>query len=402
MKKFIIIGGNFQNTGAQAMTFVTVDALKKKYPDCDVIMFTSLRDIKKDNSNYTFRVVHIGSSAYDQANSSKKFLKIFFTGVAKILLKKGNHFKEYKILNQSLKNCDGVFDISGYALTSQFSNQYTLGRLSRIDLFDKHSIPFYFMPQSFGPFDYKENKDYMLSKLKETLPKASKIFVREKEGYQMLKELIGENNIVESYDMVLQSGDINKSNIYKKAPSVKEIDVSTKNNVAIIPNMRNFDHGNKEAILSLYEVAIKRLICMKKNIYLISHSAEDIEMCKLIKDKFQKDDNVKVITEKIDSWNFDSLIRQFDFAIASRFHSIVHSYRAEVPCIALGWATKYKELLETLDQERYLFDVRNLNDREHFISAIMKMNDQYEEEKKIIKKRLAEIQKSNCFNQLDF
>lgn len=403
MKSFIIVGGNFQNTGAASMTLITVDALRKKYPDCRIVMFATSKDLKMNIENYSFEIVHMSERAliHAQENSIIDF-KYLAEGIVRIILNKGNLFKEYSLLKDLLSSCSGVFDINGYAISSQFRNQRTISILDSLVLFSKYEIPYYFLPQSFGPFDFKENKMYMIKRLKEDLPKAHTIFTREHEGHEMLTDMIGGMNIVESYDMVLQSSELNVTNIYKRAPSIKNIAVSTKENIAIIPNMRNFDHGNKDGIVSLYKRAIEYLCQSGKNVYLISHSAEDMEVCKLIKEQLSTFDNVKIVNEKIDSFNFALLIRQFDFAIASRFHSIVHSYKAGIPCIALGWATKYKELLNTMGQNEYLFDVRKLEQEDAFLDAIKDMIQNYKVAKEVIQERLKKIQATNCFDYLDF
>lgn len=401
MRKFLILGGNFVNTGAEAMTFVTVNALRKRYPDCKIVMFSNL-DAGKDNTNYLFDVVHMSGSALKRLSTQKAGIKYYIEGVARIILSKGNQFYEYKKLKELVSNCDGVFDISGFTISSQFRNQNTLGKLANVDLFTSYGIPFYFMPQSFGPFEYQENREHMLKRLCETLPKATKIFVRENEGYEMLKNLIGEDNIIRSYDMVLQSSGIDKTRIFKSIPQTHEIPVHTEHNVAIVPNMRNFDHGNKEEIIGVYKDIINHLLANGKTVYLISHSAEDIEACKLIKDCFADNDYVRLVTDKIDSWNYGELIQNFEFAIASRFHSIVHAYRAGTPCIALGWATKYHELLESVGQHDYIFDVRSLENTDKILHAISRMSDSNEQERIVIRNRLTEIQKTNCFDMIDF
>lgn len=402
MRSYIILGGNFQNTGAGSMTLIMADEIRKRFPDAEITVFAPMKDAVESRGKYTFEVAHMSGSTLKRASAGSAGPRYYAEGLARLVLGKGNQFKEYRRLKELLARCSGVFDISGYAISSQFRNQNTLGKLANVDLFTKHGIPFYFMPQSFGPFDYRENREYMLSRLRETLPKAAKIFARESEGYEMLKELIGEGNIVRSYDMVLQSRGIEKKNIYKTEPPVHEIPVETGNNAALIPNMRNFDHGNREEILALYDDVVRLLLELGKNVYLISHSAEDSEACGLIRERFAGDDRVILVGDKIDSWNYDALIRKFDFAIASRFHSIVHAYRAGTPCIALGWATKYRELLEAMEQREYIFDVRDLRDKEKLLAAVRHMNENYEKEKEIIKKRLLAIRETNCFDMIDF
>lgn len=401
-KVFVILGGNFVNVGAEAMTFVTVDALKRKYPDCIVVMISPL-DAHKDNSAFSFEVVGFSESVIHHATTKGFDIRYYAAAFAKLLLRRGNSFKETADLTALLNECDAVFDISGYALSSQWSNEVNYAKLRYVNMFCDHGIPFYFMPQSFGPFDYKKDCEKVLAQLKEALVKSSMIFAREKEGYEHLSQLIGSKNVMSSCDMVLQSKGVNPENVYRIVPAMEPIKISThKDNIAVIPNMRNFDHGNKDSIVNLYHSIIDRLIENGKNVYLISHSKEDMEACKLIKAQFSDEKKVSVLEERINSWNFEGLISQFDFAIASRFHSIVHSYKAGVPCIALGWATKYRELLESVGQKRFTFDVRHDIDGEEVLSAIDHMIASSSSEKQTIMKHVQNIQKLNCFDLIDF
>lgn len=403
IKRFLIVGGGFRNNGAASMTMITVDSLRIRYPDCDIIMLANIRDVQNEgNDNYRFHVVHLGWNACLHARKKHLDLRYYIVALVR-LFKKENHFKEFRQLKAILNECDGVFDISGYAISSQFRNNSTLFRLDLLDMFADYGIPYFFMPQSFGPFEYQKNKKYVMRRLRESLPKATMIFAREEEGARLLTDFVDDQYVRKSYDMVLQSRGIDKTNIFFNVPSVRSIEIKTAdNNTAIIPNMRNFDHGNMEDILDCYLEAIDCLIQLGKNVYLISHSGEDIKACSIIKEKSEHSNEIVLIEEKIDNWNFEQLICQYDFTIASRYHSIVHSFRAGTPCIAFGWATKYAELLKTFGQEKYLFDVRSINYKNEFVKAIKEMNDRHMKEKHLIQEKLAEIQKTNCFEQLDF
>ena len=60
---------------------------------------------------------------------------------------------------------------------------------------------------------------------------------------------------------------------------------------------------------------------------------------------------------EFESGEYSLMVRQFDFIIASRFHSIVHAYKEGVPAIIFGWATKYQELAGHFDQSKFVFDI---------------------------------------------
>jgi colanic acid/amylovoran biosynthesis protein len=136
-----------------------------------------------------------------------------------------------------------------------------------------------------------------------------------------------------------------------------------------------------------------------KTVYLIRHSYEDIQACKMIKERFKNNDKVSLVVDDMNCIQFDRLVKNFDFIIASRFHSIVHAYKNNVPCIAIGWATKYHELLQTFKQEKYIFDVRHNIDITGIKKSLNTMLERYQKESETIKFLLKEIQSdSNIFD----
>lgn len=396
-KTFIIYGGNFQNTGAEAMTYVTVCELRKKYPDCDIYMVSNSDEY---NDNLTFNIIGIGHRV-ENALMKGPTVKFYAAGALKILLQKGNEFKQYRQWRRLIDSCDGFFDISGYAISSQWPDASTEQRLRWVDYLSAKNIPVYFLPQSFGPFDYK-NRDEMCGWIKSSMPKAHTIFAREKEGFRLLSELIGNDNLELSSDMVLQTQTVKNDAIFKTAADIEDYALSTEGNVAIIPNLRILEHGNREDILSFYRLVISFLVSKGRTVYLISHSSEDMEVCEMIKREYGTEDRVIVFENEVDCIGFDSLIKNFDFAVASRYHSIVHAYKAGVPCIALGWATKYRELLDSVDQSDFIFDVRNARSEEDVLNVVEHMCNTYQTESETIKRLVGEIQKNNCFDLIDF
>ena len=61
MKRNILItGGELFNKGAQSMTFITVNELKKRFPNHEILLSSS-RDFKRDyeeKQQYNFKICH--------------------------------------------------------------------------------------------------------------------------------------------------------------------------------------------------------------------------------------------------------------------------------------------------------------------------------------------------------
>ncbi|MFB4163892.1 polysaccharide pyruvyl transferase family protein [Alteribacillus sp. JSM 102045] len=401
MSKYILItGGELFNKGAQSMTFVAVDEIKKRFPDSKIILLSSADYRRKvsEKKQYNFEILPFDSSIIFQ----------LVGGIYKVIwnLKTNKNSRtkyEYllPVFKNILVNTAAIIDISGYALSSQFGSKRSLAYLAKIMLAKKYNINMYMMPQSYGPFSYGDlekivNRYY----IKRYMQYPELIFAREEEGYKLLKNDYGLTNVKKSNDLVLMNKSINLLNVYKKVPEGNTFFDNIKG-VAIVPNMKNFKHGNIDQIMSLYDSIIKLLLKENKTVYLIRHSFEDIQACKMIKERYIDNNNVILISDDMSCLVFDELVQRFDFIIGSRFHSIVHAYKNSIPCISLGWATKYHELLKSFKQEDYIFDVRNNLNVDAVEYAIKKMLGQRNYESDNIRSILTEVQTRNVFDVLE-
>ena len=97
---------------------------------------------------------------------------------------------------------------------------------------------------------------------------------------------------------------------------------------------------------------------------------------------------------------FAEFIEHFQYIIASRYHAIVQAYKKGIPCMVIGWAEKYRELLQIFGQAQYLFDVRSSIDIKKVEDTLEMMNASYKAERKSIRDILSDVQKENCFDIL--
>ncbi|MCK0470089.1 polysaccharide pyruvyl transferase family protein [Halalkalibacter sp. APA_J-10(15)] len=400
MDKYVLItGGELFNKGAQSMTFVTVNEISKRFPDAKIVLLSSkdyLRE-KDEKEKYKFEILPINSGlAFQLMGGVYKQL----WNVNSIVRKKDDYSEYIPKLKMILKNSIAMVDISGYALSSQFGNGSSIGYLSRILLAKKYNIDVYLMPQSFGPFKYKGIERFFINHLmNKTMNYPKVIYARESEGYDLLKNDLNLSKVKKTYDLVLMNKGINLNNIYREVPVVSNYDGI--DGVAIVPNMKNFRHGNKLKVLSMYDAIIKKLTDAGKKIYLVRHSYEDIEACEMIKERCKGNDQVILLTDDMSCLEFDSLVKRFEFIIGSRFHSIVHAYKNAIPCIALGWATKYHELLKIFKQDRFIFDVRNDLNEHVIVEAVEVLLKQHNNEVTIINQSLKSVQREDIYNSLE-
>lgn len=397
MKKNIIItGGGSFNKGAQSMLFITVDECKKRFPNHDILVFSTndYKKYSKETNPYKFKFLpnNFFIKLYIQGGILKVISQIYFIFKPSLLSLAKKIEKDY----QSTAKC---IDISGFAVSSKFSWKTWVMYFLNILNAKKYNIPVYLMPQSFGPFNFSPIMKIIFMPLMEKCLNYPKIvFCRESDGYELLKEKV-KTNLQLSYDMVLLNKEVNLENIYVEEYKNKKF-IIKKHSVAIIPNQKLLKHHTEDELLKTYKSIINTLLKNEYNVYVVRHSFEDYDFCLKIKGLFKKNDRVLLMTDDINCVDFNNLVQKFEFIVGSRYHSIVHAYKNFVPCIVLGWAIKYERLLEGFEQSKYMLRIQE-NDKNLINKTIKQMIDNSKVESKIIENKLIEISNKNIFSFLD-
>lgn len=392
---FMIVGGNFVNKGAQAMTYVVVDELRKRFPECKVHMYSALDYRRNDKKQYCFEI-------YDDTlirMSLGEQIKYMVVAIAKAILGRRNDLASFIAWHRNKKSYTAMIDISGYALFAAKNLRFAKIFLDNINVAHRNGISIFVLPQSFGPFDFKEEADEMNTMIRENMVYPQRIYAREMDGYLALIEKYNLQNVQKAVDIVLQNGGIDKANVFKFDQTAKLSDIE-KGSVAVIPNMRNFDYSDKEVTLNVYIDFVKALLQAGRKVYLLRHADEDIIVCKWIKENFCDNEKVVWIKNDLNCLEYEEMVQKFDFLVASRFHSIVHAYKQGIPCIVMGWAVKYHELTGLFGQEKYLFDVRTEVESEKIHEAVKNMNQKYMNESQHILEELERIRQMNIFDEI--
>lgn len=378
MKKIFVTGGGFSNKGAAAMLYITV-----------------------------LKCCEIYKNPYFFIQLSDDIYEIYNTDDLKKIEEKTDYNKRksgpiQKLIKQCnvLRSVNLLIDISGLELTSKFQVYFSFRYLLRIILSKLFKVPVLLMPQSFGPFNYSGLKGKLIIKLiKKYMGYPNIVFARELEGFTYLKEICPNCNVKMSEDMVLQT---NTNKIIMNVDSLSgiESDISGYNCIGFVPNTRLKEQSNPELCHKIYNQIVSSLRNFEKEVFLIYHSKDDLSECKLIKSYFENDEKVVILEKEFSCFEYEKLVQKFDFIIAARYHSIVHSYKQGIPCIAVGWAVKYKELLALFSQEQYLLDISDVHNMK-INNVITLMEKCFLKEKRQIKALLPDIQKHNCFDILE-
>lgn len=381
MKKYIgILGGNFFNKGAEAMTCIVVNELKKKFPDCEIVLFSVVESetAHVNARNYAIRIVS-PRLMYEK----KSVGDLLYYGLFDKANNGDGKTTEY------LSDMELLVDISGYGLIYRSSADMRdfAKYIHNIWIASKYDIPMYLLPQSYGPIRAKSRVGQMILDmiLQYFMKIPKKVYAREKVGYRLIKRYRKDVKYVP--DMVLNyKHEIDLEKIYAKNIACEPAITHPRKCVVIMPNARNSENSKCD-LKKLYRGAIELLLTKGFGIYILSHSQDDVSECIKIKKMFANDERVQLDVNKYKSFQLEKLISGFSFGIASRYHSVVHAYRSGVPCVVLGWAEKYEELLKMFKQENAFFDVRGTISDEQFLRELEHMALNYETEKEKITKR---------------
>lgn len=379
------------NKGAQAMTLIAVHELRERFPNHRIYLYSpvDLANPKLNKDVFTFDF--IGWYPIKFAHCQHNPLPRVVT-----LLRSRSELLEAEAV---YRNTDFIVDVSGYALGSNWNDKVCNDFLDILEFANGFGIPVYLMPQSFGPFDFGEGRKTVNTRIQKLLPTAKIIFAREQEGYEALVSTYELKNVRLSSDLVLSNRGIDLANVFVTPPTLRLPEIRPES-VGVIPNSMNFAIGNQAAVLELYASAIRALLTHGKTVYLLSHSAMDSGLCRKLKESFGSNAKVILLEQDFSCLEFNELVKRFRYLVASRFHSIVHAFKNGIPCIALGWATKYHDLLKQFGQEQYVLDVRSTIEAEQVLAAVEKMDACFPEESAKIRKGLAAVQEQNVFDAL--
>lgn len=404
----VIFGGELSNKGAQAMTYTVVDKFKRIYPNKDIYLLDSTAFARDDSENnlYTFEIMPWDPGTIVNLLHGKRFMTLDAITSSE---------SQESRLKDILENTHIVVDISGFNLSSQMAfKEYnlspgmgatktpvSLGQLlymMRIMISKKYRAEHYILPQSIGPFDYDFVDKVLLFPLMCRYLKYPKvIYPREKQGKLALKKFTEDNVKVEK-DLVLTNNGYNMINIFENEYELNYIPIP-ECSVGIIPNIKVIERGDK-SIYKLYHDMIKILRDMGKKVYILRHSEEDLFICENFKELFPEDDGVILIPDNLNAVEIEYVIKQFDYIIGSRYHSIIHAYKNGVPAVVIGWSLKYDELLEYFDQAEFVFDIRIKVSPEEIIESISKMEQRYKIESIKINDKVLTMNKNPVFKEI--
>lgn len=386
-----IVGGELFNKGAQAMTFTVVDQLRRRDPEIQPVLLSG-RDYEGKpaaRERYSFEVLPWGTEVRAGLLAPVLAPTVPDRWPPRALER----------IDEVLADTRYIVDVNGLSLTSEFGFRTSISYLSNLAVARRYGLPIYLLPQSFGPFDYPAARRAALEPFLRTyLPYPKLVFARERNGLDLLTRYT-ERNLEHAFDLVLQYQTYKIQNIYRAPPELREPEIAP-NAVGLVPNAQLSQRADAATLRDTYRALVEALLDEEKIVYVFRHATEDLGLCREIKALFPDEERVVLLEEDFSAVELERIISRLQLLVGSRYHSVIHAYRNQVPALVIGWAVKYRELVEAFDQTQYFFDGREALEPAPVHRAARELSNREKDESATISARLDRIRRRPVLDRL--
>lgn len=313
----------FTNKGAELMLHAVMQKVRERYPDA--ILVIAPTHAKSSQPFHKFAPLGF----YPKASLWRKGVQ--FGALASLMPKKVREM--YGVVLD--REVDVVLDASGFSYSDQWGGSSSRELASSSKKWKKNGTKLILLPQALGPYTKPGIKKYVT----EWADNADMIFPREKDSYQYLTGIVGEQDKIKLYrdftNLVVGELPVGYD------PSDKK--------VALVPNYRMIDKTSKEeseAYLPFMIKCAKYLVEKQAKPFVLVHEGENDRM--LAQSISEAVGGIPIVTET-DPLKIKGILGSCEATVGSRFHGLVSALSQGVPSLATGWSHKYQRLFEDYD-----------------------------------------------------
>lgn len=313
----------FVNKGAELMLHAVIQKIKDRYPDAILVMAPT----HTKASQPFHKLVRLGF--FPKASLWRYGIQ--WGDLAALLPRKLREM--YGLVLD--KDVDVVLDAAGFFYSDQWGGHGSAELARSSKRWRKRGTKVILLPQALGPYETRKHRVLV----KRWAKNVNLIFVREKDSYDHIVSLVGEQDKVRLFP-----------DFTNLVEGVLPEDYAPENNrVALVPNYRMIDKTLKEegeAYLPFMIYCAKRLVENGARPFVLVHEGKNDQM--LGETISEAAGGIPVVIET-DPLHIKGIIGTCDATIGSRFHGLVSALSQGVPSLATGWSHKYKRLFEDYD-----------------------------------------------------
>ncbi len=329
----------FINKGAELMLLAILQQIKQRYPDAKIAMVPTTASGGQPFHKFAPLGIFPKFSVRRMGIDLGVLLNIFPATLR----------ERFGIILD--KEINVVLDAAGFSYSDQWGEASCRELAISVKNWKKNGAKVILMPQAFGPFLNKKNRNNMAF----VMDSADLVFAREEKSYEYLMDISGK------HDHVYIAPDF--TNIL--SGTLPEGFDKENCRFAIVPNSRMLDKlGEKERknyipfLLAVSECLTER----GEKPFILIHEDSDLTVAHEVASKTE----MPIISES-DPIKIKGIIGACRGMVGSRFHGLVSALSQGVPALAMGWSHKYEMLFNDYDLPEGIFPItesrENLLDR---------------------------------------
>lgn len=333
MKRILLIGiGGVYNYGCEAIVRGTVNILRSKWPDCEIIYATPrVEDDRRRLADCDVTIVHRPFNRYSGKNILRKLLSYF-----------GYRWQPCLEDLSLLKNIDAVYSIGGDIFTLSPAGSYNASLAKFGMIAERKKIPYVLWGASVGPFTANPKAE---SFFKRHLSQISQIVAREQGTVDYLASIgISSNVTLRPDPAFFVAPEIHTNNDKPKTRPVIGINLSPL-------SVSYTGLSQKEAIASQAHSIARLITECNADVMLIPHVVcsfnegdDDLRYLQKIKKEipFPASRHVQIIENDHGFIGIKKYIIKCNIIISARMHCAVNAMVACVPTILVAYSQKAK------------------------------------------------------------
>ncbi|MDP9194187.1 MAG: polysaccharide pyruvyl transferase family protein [Acidobacteriota bacterium] len=224
---------------------------------------------------------------------------------------------------------EAVLDASGFAYSDQWGARPSMSSAALLQKRRRNGCKIVLMPQAFGPFEDSTVRNAFAS----VAATADLIYARDRRSHQHLIHAGCEPSTIRmapDFTLALDAGTNSDS-------------LETTGRVLIVPNVRMLDKTTSASAYVEFLARVTEHLHARgaEPLFVLHTAAEDRVVVTRVQENLLR--SVTTIVEP-DVLRLKRLLGAARLVLSSRYHAIIGSLSAGVPCIATGWSHKYDEL----------------------------------------------------------
>ncbi|NNV54426.1 polysaccharide pyruvyl transferase family protein [Limnovirga soli] len=406
---YLLVGGNFINKGAEAMLKTVRFKILERHPNAQVycICHPEEREIatRQGFIPITDTTPPTVKKVKNLADKVINKLKTTLGGASK-------PYADYSPMGdiEKIQNLVAAVDVSGFAYGDKRGYIQPLETIKIIHFCKKNNAKYIFMPQAWG--DFKEPK--VAANCRSMIKSADAYFTRDDVSRKFVANLLQQK--LEDIPLACDIA------FHFPIPAISGKEILARNGiqlnpdrltVSISPNMRIYERmkgtGANNEYVQAFCTIIKEL-GKRFEILLVPNeirpgggdNKDDQFLSKTIYQAVEDKTNCHFFEGYYSAEEIKAIIKETDLLIASRFHSLVFALSLGIPCMAISWSHKYRELFKLFNLQDFVLEDKGSN-TDSILQTFEKLYEQRESIAANISETLPKLKESNkhVFNLLD-